>query len=191
MKRYLSELSDEELLKVYEVNTELNMLVSDEVYECEYEYVRDLLNHLEENDAITNYSVDINSSNNFIVVKDSYEFFQNIESVLYNFGIDEPNEALLEEARDGMQWCIAKDSVELYSQVYEVIDKIIDDIKDTVVKKVLKLLLSFLELDEERFKTTFVEYVRNREVFDTIYVLDDNYIAYEELVKNYKDGLYR
>ncbi len=191
MKRYLSELSDEELLKVYEVNTELKMLVYDFEYEAINVYIADLFYYLEANNAISNYSIDINSSNNFIVVKDTYEFFDNVISMLINFGLDEANKKIMNEAKDGLQWSIAKDSVELHSTVYDILDDKVDATKDIVVSMVITLIRSFLDLDIDTLKNRFIYYVQNHEVFDTIYVIDDEFIAYEEVVKNYKDGLYR
>jgi len=187
MKRYLCELRDEELLKVYEVNIGLQQLVYNYEYEAMNQYVANMFHNLQANNAIESYNIDEASSNNFIVVRDTYEFFQNVESMLYNYGIDEPNEALVNDARDGIQWRIARDSVELHSKVYEVLDKTVDDIKDIVVNKVIKLFLNYLELNDRDLEYMFIEYVQNHEVFDNIYVTSDNYIAYEELLRDYKD----
>jgi len=67
----------------------------------------------------------------------------------------------------------------------------VDATKDIVVSMIITLIRSFLDLDTDTLKTMFIEYVQNHEVFDTLYVIDDDFIAYEEVVKNYKDGLYR
>jgi hypothetical protein len=188
MKRHLCELRDEELLKVYEVNKGLQQLIYEYEYESVNVYIQDLFYYLKSNNAIENYNIDNNSSNNFIVVKDTYEFFENVISMLINFQLDESNKIIMDEAKDGLQWCIAKDSVDFHSRVYDVLDDKVDATKDIVVSMVKTLLLGFLDLDEETLKTMFIEYVHNHEVFDNIYITSDNYIAYEELLKDYENG---
>jgi hypothetical protein len=191
MKRYLTELKDEELLKVYDANK----VLQDELYEIEYEnvqyHVTEIINHLEAFHAIESFNIDINSNNNFIVVDDAYIFFENVYGMLYNYGIDELNAELIKETQDGMQFCLALDSVEKDSDVYNVLENYVHELRSIVVDKVIKLLLNILELDTETLKTMFIKYVTNYETFDNVYIKDDSYVAYEEFTREYKDGRYR
>jgi hypothetical protein len=185
MKKYLPELSMEELKKVYDVNKELRDIVYDMEYESGKVYIEDIMYEFKDAGAIQSYSIELAGRSNYIKVIDKYKFFDKLLSFKFSNNIKDKNEVVFELAQDGIDLVTARDTVKIHGKVYEMLDDKLDDVLKNVTSHLTSLLTNFLEYNEENY-IMFDEYVNHHEEFDEVYIKDDTYIAYKDIVKDYR-----
>jgi hypothetical protein len=188
MKRYLNELNEVELNKVYDANKELR----DEVYDMEYEagkvYIDDIMFTFKEAGAIQGYSVELAGRSNYINIIDAYKFFDILLELPLSFEMKDKYKFVFELAQEGLDLVTARDAVKMHDKVYDMLDDKLDNVLWNIDIQFMSMLENFLNYDEENNRLMFHEYVHNHEEFDEVYIDDDSnsFIAYKDMVKVYK-----
>jgi len=186
MKRYLPELNEVELNKVYDANKELR----DEVYDIEYEtgkvYIEDIMYEFKAVGAIQSYSIELAGRSNYINIIDAYKFFDTLLNLSFSFEMKDKYNFVFELAQEGIDLVTARDAVKMHDKVYDMLDNKLDNVLWNIDIQFMSMLENFLNYDEENNRLMFHKYVNQYEAFDEVYIDDDTYIAYKDMVKVYK-----
>lgn len=188
MKRYLPELNEVELNKVYDANKELR----DEVYDIEYEtgkvYIEDIMYEFKAVGAIQSYSIELAGRSNYINIIDAYKFFDTLLNLSFSFEMKDKYNFVFELAQEGIDLVTARDAVKMHDKVYDMLDNKLDNVLWNIDIQFMSMLENFLNYDEENNRLMFHKYVNQYEAFDEVYIDDDSdsFIAYKDMVKVYK-----
>lgn len=199
MKKYLTELTNEELKIVFTNNQVIQDNVYENIYETESQYVGEILEIINDGNVFSNYSIDGDYGRSFINVnsKKYYEFFNNLIDAIrsYNFlstnlttykDVEELHQDLLNKAKKGMDYAIARDDVTYEGEVYDELNEKLEALIDEVVAVLINSFENILKIpNEEDAVEKFITSVRELEYYDEVYILEDSksYIAYEDITR--------
>lgn len=187
MKRYIKELNEDELKLVYSKNKGFQDKAYDCVYEDNSDYLNEILKELNRSKALSDYSID-NNSYSYIKVSNHYDFYKNLEKTIHSYPIFNYDEMqrIIVSISDGIDLAIARDSVKQYSGLYQELDERLDKLSKELCDIIVSELVHLLDIDEDYVYDTFTELVHEDGSYDNVYILDDTFIAYEDIRKSYK-----
>ena len=187
MKRYIKELNEDELKIVYSKNKGFQDIAYEFVYEDNSDYVNEILKELNSSKALSDYSIDSNSYS-YIKVSNHYDFYNNLEKVIHHYPIFnyDDMQKMTASILDGIDLAIAKDSVKQYSGLYQELDERLDKLSKEVCADIVSELVHLLDVDEDYVYDSFLNLVYENSLYDNVYIIDDTFIAYEDIRKSYE-----
>ena len=185
MKRLLSELSLDELKKVYDSNSKLQQNVQEDIEESVMYWISEYLNCFR--NSLSDWSIGF-YQHNYIRVREGSEK-QFLEGLLtaqkdYGFLKDEftPKiEKLIEDYNKLEELYYDNEMEEEYNKLEEETEKEIRKIKDEVINQFNRHTSG--DLDGREYFAEF--YADSRLNEDEVYV-DENYIMYETIIRSYE-----
>lgn len=173
-KRFLSELSREELKRVLEVNKKLvqdidQFIMDDDMFAQEEEF-----NLLNIKDAVT---VHDHYSSFFLRVNDPEKLIEKIDTAYLSPETEEQykkTKAVYDELKS-----IEDENSEEYDKTYEKFEKECDLLADSLTAQLRQYEDHDLSEDNE------LEYLENYMNLDGLYILSDTYVVYEDITKSY------
>ena len=181
MKKYLDELSEKELKKVYENNSKLRDMVYESLYksnmDLQYQLGLELLNDVKNQ---KNYRIDDHYASFFLTVVNAYAFIDNLDlKTLLDYGV------ISEEKKKEIEDVIEKfENSEQYSDEYNACEEKIETLADEVIKAIEKELHTYEEITENDCYDFFLG---NIDAYEDFYITENkNYYAYQDITKCYK-----
>jgi hypothetical protein len=188
MKRYINQFNEEELTKVFNSNDKIRESVYNFISMDNSEYVAEIIDMLNENDGLWNYTID-EYNHSYIKVVKHHQFYTNLETAMNSYPLFnyEESQDLLSQLYYGMDLEVARDSVKQYSQLYQELDEKLDTLSENIAEKVVKELVNLLEVDEDYMLEYFITLVLEDGSYDNVYIKSDSdsYIAYEDITKDF------
>jgi len=184
-KKYLKDLNNEELIKVFHANQKLRNDIYEDMVETEMHYISEQLNYLE--DGLRDWSIGI-YNRNYISVSDPDKFIEALDDVERAIPILTDNDkSKLKEALELREKCR---NAEMYSDEYYELKDELEEVADELANLVTKRFTQVLDScnNEEHQIEYFIEfYSDSRLDGDKCYInVDDgDYILYEDTVKVY------
>lgn len=172
-KRYLKDLTNEELRKVIENNEDLQMKVLDILQEDNSYYVQEVLDSLD----LENYNIDLYGYS-FIKEKDIFSLakgFLKAEKDFNIFGANEDYKTRLEELLKADEEAEEEDEE---NAIYDRLEELTEEIKEVV----LSFLLGCYDFSTEDIINNFVEF--NYQNFENYFIKDDNFNKIYIIVEN-------
>lgn len=187
MKRYIKELNNDELKLLYSKNKSFQDNALNDVYEDNSEYLNEILKELDRSKALSDYSID-NSSYSYIKVSNHYDFYNNLEKVIHSYSILNYDETqrITTSILDGIDLAIARDSVKMYSTLYQELDERLDKLSKELCDIIVSELVHLLDINEDYVYDTFLNQVFEYDIYNNVYILDDTFIAYEDIRKSFE-----
>jgi len=196
MKKYITELSREELEKVFEENDDLQTDVEDDMYDTNFDYVTDMLEPMKK--GLDNWSIGANNYN-YLKVGDRDVFIAGVQKSQADYGtLDDKGVVLLEQIildLDKLNDLGADDNVtdEEYETASDEIDENIKDLA-SIIADYFTLVLEPSKNDGEEY---FIDFYAEERLDEDCYIkVDDNsgfsdYILNQDIVytKKYKKGI--
>lgn len=179
-KLEISKLNKTQLLKILEKNSKLKNDVIEDFEESQMIYISEILEYFKT--SLNNWSIGF-YNNNFIEIKDNYNFLNDFDNMNNDFSIlKEVDVKILHDVIDKI--CIL-DSMNYDNKNYILLEKWIDT-KVEYFKNELLLYFSDLtgyndDVIENYFYEFYIETRLDQELF-----IDKNNIIYENILKSYK-----
>ena len=175
MKKFLAELSQDELREVYERNSKLQDLTLDLMIEDELYWIGEYLNCFK-GDFI-NYSIGC-YQRNFIILRENKRFIDDFKEFIDYYGgsvkLENRYNEIIEELNH----------MDEEQEDYDIkIEYMAEDLKDYFIEYLDSALNDISEDDKISY---FIEIIVDNSSLENIYIIDESYIAYEETTKSYE-----
>ena len=183
--KHISELSIEELKKVFDKNEKLRYDVKNDMVKNEMFWIEEQMDYLR--DSLSSWSIGQCNRNQHITVKNPSDFIYNLAELQKSVPVlPIEYDDYIKEAIDLVE---KYRSVDMYSNEYdeleERIEKIANELADAVKNQYTKILDDYC-LDDKYAKEHFIEFYVDNRMDDTFYINDD-YELFESVsyVKSY------
>lgn len=179
----ISELSEKELTKIWEVNEKLRSKVEDDYIESEMFYISEILHCIK--NSLKNWSIGFYNQN-YIDIKNNYDFLNGLLEIQKDYCFLEDKytnniRKLIDEYNEF--YCMSYDD-ENYERIEEEIYFKIEKIKEIFLNEINDITN---HNDEEDLKRYFIEFYMEERIKNMEdYYIDNNYVLYEDYVRSYK-----
>lgn len=169
----LSELTTEDLKKVWEVNEKLQVEVNEDYQESQMIWISDLLGGIK--GALKDWSIGF-YQRNYIDIKDDFLFLDALQSA------DKDSIIFLDEDRERLN-----KAIEEYNNSYEEDEDIIklESESEYFQEKTLEYFDLVTNIDFDYIESYFYEFYIDERMNDDFFI-DEDFILYENIVKCYK-----
>lgn len=184
MKKLISELTREELVKVFNGNEKLRTSVYDDFVEGEMSWIGDHIDYIK--DSLNDWNIGT-YNRNYLKISDCREFLNGVEQIQKDFCLlSEDEEDLLSKA---VNVADTHYESEMYSDEYYQLENEMEDLSNKVAQKLINHWESNLNCSKETLEDYFVEFYSEERMIDEDYFVDtDSYELFEEVhfIKSYK-----
>lgn len=182
--KYIKDLTNDELKKVYENNNELQEKVFDALLEHAYFWIDEYTNEFDRN----TFELNVGYPGNYITVKENESFIRGCKKVQECFEIFSYttfNKVLYCEKLMGRWWLVQDEKNE--HRINNRIDELIDDISDAFLDRLVDEYNA--AFNDENLIDYWVNFLADNYTCKD-YFVDDNYILYEhvDFIKSYNRG---
>ncbi len=181
MKKYIEELTNEELISVYDVNAKLREDVFELMAESESFFVSDMLSAFER--GAIDYSLDVSGYNNYLIVKNITKFLDGVRSAHKDYyflsadGVDALKRA--EELNERLNDMGYELSATNYRRLEKRVDELVEVLHDEIYKEIRNIYDSCYEdeIIEDYYLSTYVD----TQLCTGAFYIDEAYKLYEEI----------
>lgn len=185
-KRYVEELSKEELVKVFKANARLQEAVYEDMVDSEMFWISEQLNYI--GDSLYNWSIGA-YNHNYISVKDYDGFINGLIEMDKSIPLfsDEDAKKIYEVERMRDEFYIKDCYDEDYEEAEEKLDEAVKALAEEVVRQFERRINDCSDNDN-MLEYFFDFYLNSRIEPETMYIQDDSYELYEDVsyTKSYK-----
>lgn len=182
-KKYLKDLTNDELTKVFHANEKLRSDIYEDMVETEMHYIGEQLDYLR--DGLADWSIGA-YNRNYISISDADKFIEALDDVEKAIPIlideDAPRLKYALELREKYR------NADMYSDEYDELEEELDEVAEGLAGLVARRFTQVLDgCGKEEYQVDyFIEfYSDSRLDGNECYIKGDSYILYEDTVKTY------
>lgn len=177
MKKYLNELSSEELKMVVGKNKKLQYEIIDDLQEQEMDYISDILDCFRK--SLSDWSIGFNNQYNYIKVKDYRLFLDGLSDTQANYGFlaDEFN-PMINEIQNKYITLDNITNIDKFDQLEEEIEKEIDNLINEVIEQFNKMTNYNYDNDIYDY---FIDFYIDERIDSSRLYIDNDFILYEDV----------
>lgn len=184
-KKYVNELTKDELTKVYHANKKLREDIKNDIIDTEMFYISEQLDYIR--DSLSDWSIGI-YDHNYITVDDNVKFIEGMEEMDKSIPVfsDKQMEQLSLAIKLKNEYINEDIYSDRYYELEEELERSAKNIANMLAETYTKTLNSLYK-EENQIEYLFEFYADNR-LNSKCYIIEENedFILYEDMVKSFK-----